>query len=65
MDSIMALATVIILPKYITFGTKALKYPDYYVYFWVITELKGVVVLMYPNRPAILMECVYAGLTLH
>ena len=63
MEGLMPLATLIFAPEYMTVGTKALFYPDYFAYTLVMCKILGVVALVYPKTPAILREWAYAGLT--
>jgi hypothetical protein len=45
-----------------TFGTKALGYPDYFAYSLVIAKVLGVVAIVYPKTPNTIKEWAYAGL---
>lgn len=45
-----------------TFGTKALSYPDYFAYSLVIAKVLAVVAITYPKTPPIAKEWAYAGL---
>jgi hypothetical protein len=62
-EAIMPIATWITAPEYMTFGTKALGYPDYFAYSLVIAKVLGVIAITYPKTPAKLREWAYAGLT--
>jgi DoxX-like family len=62
-ESVMPIATWITAPEYMTFGTKALGYPDYFAYSLVIAKVLGVVAITYPKTPAKFREWAYAGLT--
>ena len=63
MEGVMPLSTWIFAPEYMTFGTKALQYPDYFAYTLVVFKILGVIAIIYPKTPAILREWAYAGLT--
>jgi DoxX-like family len=63
MEAVMPIGTWIFAPEYMTFGTKALSYPDYFAYSLVIAKFLGVVAIVYPKTPAKLKEWAYAGLT--
>lgn len=63
MEGVMPIATWIFAPEYMTFGTQALHYPDYFAYSLVIAKALGVVAIVYPNTPAMLKEWAYAGLS--
>lgn len=62
-EGVMPLATWILTPEYITFGTRALGYPDYFAYALVICKVLGVFAIAYPKTPAKLKEWAYAGLS--
>jgi hypothetical protein len=62
-EAVMPVGTWIAAPEYMTFGTKALGYPDYFAYSLVIAKVLGVVAIVYPNTPAKLKEWAYAGLS--
>jgi hypothetical protein len=61
-EGAMPLGTWIFAPEYMTFGTQALKYPDYFAYALVIAKILGVLAILYPNTPAKVKEWAYAGL---
>jgi len=63
MEGVMPLVTWITAPQYMTFGTKALGYPDYFAYTLVIAKFLGVIAIVYPKTPRILKEWAYAGFT--
>lgn len=63
MEAIMPIGTWIFAPEYMTFGTKALSYPDYFAYSLVIAKVLGVSAIVYPKTPSLLKEWAYAGLT--
>lgn len=62
-EAVMPLSTWIFAPEYITFGTKALFYPDYFAYSVIIAKILGVVAIVYPKTPTFLKEWAYAGLS--
>ena len=45
-----------------TFGTKALFYPDYFAYSLVIAKVLGIIAITYPKTPSKIKEWAYAGL---
>lgn len=63
MEGAMPLATWIAAPQYITVGTKALGYPDYFAYALVVAKIFGVIAIVYPKTPKMLREWAYAGFT--
>lgn len=63
MEAVMPITTWILAPEYMTFGTKALNYPDYFAYSLAIAKVLGVVAITYPKTPARLKEWAYAGLS--
>ncbi len=63
MEGVMPITTWIFAPEYMTFGTKALNYPDYFAYTLAIAKALGVVAIAYPNTPSKLKEWAYAGLS--
>jgi DoxX-like family len=62
MEAVMPISTWIFAPEYMTFGTKALSYPDYFAYTLVIAKVLGVIAITYPKTPAKIKEWAYAGL---
>lgn len=62
-EAIMPISTWIIAPEFMTFGTKALGYPDYFAYCLVIAKVLGVIAITYPKTPGKLKEWAYAGLS--
>lgn len=62
-EAVMPLSTWIFAPEYMTFGTKALGYPDYFTYCLVIAKVLGVIAITYPKTPDTLKEWAYAGFT--
>ncbi|NJL76284.1 MAG: DoxX family protein [Saprospiraceae bacterium] len=62
-EAVMPLSTWIFAPEYMTFGTKALGYPDYFAYALVIAKVLGVMAITYPRTPQVLKEWAYAGLS--
>ncbi|MFN4027883.1 MAG: DoxX family protein [Flavobacterium sp.] len=63
MEGAMPLVTWIAAPQYITVGTKALGYPDYFAYALVVAKIFGVIAIVYPKTPKMLREWAYAGFT--
>jgi hypothetical protein len=63
MEGVMPLATWIVAPEYMTFGTKPLGYPDYFVYILTVAKILGVIAIVYPKTPNKLKEWAYAGFT--
>ena len=61
-EAVMPIGTWIFAPEYMTFGTKALGYPDYFAYSLVIAKVLGVMAITVPIIPAKLKEWAYAGL---
>ena len=62
-EGLMPVFTWLFAPEYITFGTKALAYPDYFAYALVIAKVLGVIAITYPKTPPMLKEWAYAGLS--
>jgi DoxX-like family len=62
-EAVMPISTWIFAPEYMTFGTKALSYPDYFAYTLAIAKVLGVIAITYPKTPAKLKEWAYAGLS--
>jgi hypothetical protein len=62
MEGVMPIGTWIFAPEFMTFGTKALFYPDYFAYSLVIAKVLGVIAIVYPKTPSKLKEWAYAGL---
>ena len=62
MEAVMPISTWIFAPEYMTFGTKALFYPDYFAYTLVIAKILGVIAITYPRTPQLIKEWAYAGL---
>lgn len=62
-EAVLPISTWIFAPEYITFGTKALFYPDYFAYAVIVAKVLGVVAITYPKTPQVLKEWAYAGLT--
>ncbi len=63
MEAVMPMSTWIFAPQYMTFGTKALGYPDYFAYSLTIAKVLGVIAITYPKTPAKVKEWAYAGLS--
>jgi hypothetical protein len=62
-EGVMPLGTVLFAPQYVTFGTKALGYPDYFAYALIICKVLGVIAITFPTIPGKVKEWAYAGLT--
>ena len=62
MEAVMPIGTWLFAPQYITEGTKALNYPDYFAYALIIAKVLGVIAIVYPNTPKNVKEWAYAGL---
>lgn len=62
-EAVMPIGTWLFAPEYMTFGTKALFYPDYFAYSLVIAKVLGVIAITYPKTPIKLKEWGYAGLS--
>ncbi|MFT4031518.1 MAG: DoxX family protein [Siphonobacter sp.] len=63
MEGVMPISTWIFAPEYMTFGTKALGYPDYFAYSLVIAKVLGVIAITSPKTPEKVKEWAYAGLS--
>ncbi|WP_157208028.1 DoxX family protein [Mariniflexile maritimum] len=63
MEAVMPITTWIFAPEFMTVGTKALGYPDYFAYSLVIAKVLGVIAIALPKMPPKLKEWAYAGLT--
>lgn len=63
METVMPLSTVLFAPEYITVGTEALGYPDYFAYALIACKILGATAIMLPKLPAKLQEWAYVGLT--
>ncbi len=63
MEAVMPISTWIFAPEYMTAGTKALGYPDYFAYTLVIAKVLGVIAIIYPTTPTRVKEWAYAGLS--
>jgi len=63
MEGVMPLVTWIFVPQYMTVGTKALGYPDYFAYALIVAKILGVLAIVYPKTPNTLKEWTYAGFT--
>ena len=61
-EAVMPMATWIFAPVYITIGTKALGYPDYFAFSLMIAKVLGVIAITYPGTPNRMKEWGYAGL---
>ncbi|WP_131537059.1 DoxX family protein [Pedobacter nototheniae] len=62
-EGVMPLGTLLFAPEYVTVGTKALGYPNYFAYALIICKVLGALVIIYPKAPAKLKEWAYAGFT--
>ena len=62
MEAVMPIGTWIFAPEFMTFGTKALFYPDYFAYSLVIAKVLGVIAILYPKTPSNINEWAYAGI---
>lgn len=62
-EAVMPMSTWIFAPEYMTIGTKALGYPDYFAYALAIAKVLGVIAIIYPKTPEKLKEWAYAGLS--
>lgn len=62
-EGIMPLSTILFAPQYVTVGTKALGYPDYFAYALIMCKVLGVIAITFPQFPPKLKEWAYAGLT--
>ena len=62
-EAVMPMGTWIFAPEYMTIGTKALGYPDYFAYSLAIAKVLGVIAIIYPKTPDKLKEWAYAGLS--
>jgi hypothetical protein len=63
MEGVMPLSTWIFAPEYMTFGTKALFYPDYFAYALTIAKALGIIAIVYAKIPKLLKEWAYSGLS--
>ncbi|SNR82565.1 DoxX-like family protein [Maribacter sedimenticola] len=61
-EAVMPMSTWIFAPEYMTIGTKALGYPDYFAYALAIAKVLGVIAIVYPKTPEKLKEWAYSGL---
>ncbi|WP_215222567.1 DoxX family protein [Echinicola shivajiensis] len=62
-EAVMPISTWIFASEYITVGTNALGYPDYFAYSLIIAKVLGVIAITYPKTPEKLKEWAYAGLS--
>jgi hypothetical protein len=63
MEAVIPVIAWITAPEYVTFGTKALGYPDYFAYSLAIAKVLGVLAITYPKTPNTVKEWAYAGLS--
>ena len=61
MEGVMPLVTWIATPQYMTVGTKALGYPDYFAYTLMVAKILGVIAIVLPQTPNTIKEWAYAG----
>lgn len=62
-EAVMPMSTWIFAPEYMTFGTKALGYPDYFAYALAVAKVLGVIAIINPKTPGKVREWAYAGLS--
>ncbi|WP_461533566.1 DoxX family protein [Sinomicrobium sp.] len=62
-EAVMPMSTWIFAAEYMTIGTKALGYPDYFAYSLAIAKVLGVIAIIYPKTPKKLKEWAYSGLS--
>lgn len=62
-EAVLPMIIWVSAPEYMTFGTKALGYPDYFAYSLVIAKTLGIIAIIYPKTPGKLKEWAYAGLS--
>lgn len=62
-EAVMPMVTWITAPEYMTIGTKALGYPDYFAFMLAIAKVLGVIAIIYVRTPTMLKEWAYAGLS--
>ena len=62
-EAVMPMSTWIFAPEYMTIGTKALGYPDYFAYSLAIAKVLGVIAIIYPKTPDKPKEWAYSGLS--
>lgn len=62
-EAVMPISTWIFAPEYLTIGTQALGYPDYFAYALITAKVLGVIAITYLGTPAKLKEWAYAGLS--
>lgn len=62
-EGLMPLATILFAPEYVTVGTKALGYPDYFAYALIACKVLGIIAITVPQVSPKLKEWAYAGLT--
>ncbi|MFD2036395.1 DoxX family protein [Belliella marina] len=62
-EAVMPVSTWILAPEYMTFGTKALGYPDYFAYSLTVAKVFGVIAIIYSKTPNTIKEWAYAGLS--
>lgn len=62
-EGLMPLVTWVLAPEYMTIGTKALGYPDYFAYSLAAAKILGVIAIVYTKTPTVIKEWAYAGLS--
>jgi len=62
-EAVMPISCWIFAPEYMTVGTQALLYPDYFGYSLVIAKVLGIIAVVYPKTPTKIKEWAYAGLS--
>jgi len=62
-EAVMPMTTWILAPEFMTIGTKALGYPDYFTYSLAIAKVLGVIAIIYSKTPDTIKEWAYAGLS--
>lgn len=62
-EGLMPISTWLFASEYITIGTRALFYPDYFAYSLIIAKILGVIAITFPKTPAMLKTWAYAGLS--
>ncbi|MES2691674.1 MAG: DoxX family protein [Bacteroidota bacterium] len=62
-EAAMPMATWILAPEYMTFGTKALGYPDYFAYSLAVAKVLGVIAITYAKTLGTIKEWAYSGLS--
>lgn len=63
LEGLLPLSTLLFTPEYITAGTAALGYPDYFAVALLICKVLGATAILFPFFPVKLKEWAYAGLS--